>query len=122
MVGPDKTQKTLGSSRDDVTFAAEWCTTNEVVILRCVSVFFVVVVNEWQYKGILDYILGRQCLRIGTPACRSGAPAPLFESFDSLAPLGPSLTATLSRSENSDTPVPTNQGNSVSSPLKKENF
>ena len=35
-------------------FAAEWCTTNEVVILRCVSVSFFVVVREWQYKGILD--------------------------------------------------------------------
>ena len=35
-------------------FAVEWCTTSEVVILRCVSVSVVVVVMEWEYKGILD--------------------------------------------------------------------
>ena len=37
-----------------MTFAAEWCTTNEVVILRCESASLFVVVNEWQYKDILD--------------------------------------------------------------------
>ena len=37
-------------------FAAEWCTTDEVVILRCVSASLFVVVNEWQYKDILDDI------------------------------------------------------------------
>ena len=35
-------------------FAAEWCTTDEVVILRCVSAPLFVVMNEWQYKDILD--------------------------------------------------------------------
>ena len=37
-----------------MNFAAEWCTTDEVVILRCVSVSFLVVVNEWQHKRVLD--------------------------------------------------------------------
>ena len=37
-----------------MNFAADWCTADEVVIFRCVSVSFLVVVNEWQYKGILD--------------------------------------------------------------------
>ena len=37
-----------------VSFAAEWCTTNEAVILRCVSASLFVVVNEWQHKDILD--------------------------------------------------------------------
>ena len=36
------------------TFASEWCTTNEVVILRWVSASLFVVVNERQYKAILD--------------------------------------------------------------------
>ena len=35
-------------------FASDWCTTDEVVILRCVSASLFVVVNEWQYKDILD--------------------------------------------------------------------
>ena len=37
-----------------VSFAAEWCTTNEVAIFRCVSASLFVVVKEWQYKDILD--------------------------------------------------------------------
>ena len=37
-----------------MSFAAEWCTADEVAILRCVSVSCLVVVNECQYKGILD--------------------------------------------------------------------
>ena len=41
-----------------MTFAAEWCTTNDVVILRCVLASLFVVVNEWQYKDILDDIAG----------------------------------------------------------------
>ena len=36
-----------------MTFAAEWCTTREVVILR-VSASLFVVVNEWQYKVLDD--------------------------------------------------------------------
>ena len=39
-----------------MTFDAEWCTTNEVVILRSVSASLLVVVNEWQYLDILDDI------------------------------------------------------------------
>ena len=39
-----------------MNFAAEWCTNDEVVILRCVSASFFVVVNEWQFKGIVDAI------------------------------------------------------------------
>ena len=37
-----------------MTFAAEWCTTGEAVTFRCVSASLFVVVNEWQYKDILD--------------------------------------------------------------------
>ena len=73
-----------------MSFAAERCTADEVVILRCVSVSFLVVVNEGQYKGWTKKTSrpGRKCLRIGTPSWRSGVPARLLESFDSCAPPG----------------------------------
>ena len=38
----------------DHKLVAEWCTADGVVIFRCVSLSFLVVVNEWRYKGILD--------------------------------------------------------------------
>ena len=37
-----------------MSFAAGWCTSDEVVMLRCVSVSVPVVVKECEYKSILD--------------------------------------------------------------------
>ena len=39
-----------------MTFAAEWCTHDVVVVLRCALASLFVAVNEWQYKDILDDI------------------------------------------------------------------
>ena len=40
-----------------MTFAAEWCTTNEVVILRCVSASLFVVVNEWPDDAVVSEMI-----------------------------------------------------------------
>ena len=37
-----------------LSFAAEWCTADEVVMLRCVSVSALVEVKEWEYKSMMD--------------------------------------------------------------------
>ena len=74
-----------------MTLAAEWCTTNEVVMLRCVSASLFVVVNEWQYKDIVDEkdkLTWRKCPRIGTPTCRNGAPARLLRRHDTFSNFG----------------------------------
>ena len=73
-----------------MNFAVDWCAADEVV-LRCVSVSFLVVVNEWQYKGILDEKdeqTWEDMSEDGTPSWRSSVPAQLFECFDSSASLG----------------------------------
>ena len=40
-----------------MTIAAEWCTTNEVVILRCVSASLFVVVNEWPDDAVVSEMI-----------------------------------------------------------------
>ena len=66
-----------------MSFAAERCTADEVVILRCVSVSLIVVVNEGQCKGILDE--EDEQTSEETSEERNAFLADRFESFDSSA-------------------------------------
>ena len=79
-----------------MTFLAEWFTTDEVVILRCVSASLFVVVNEWQYKDILDEI------DMLTWEDRQGAPAQPCEGMTLFCESGGCWTAASPTSPTTD--------------------